>query len=76
MKLIDILDILNINAIYVNTDLTSGCYNDGKQVQFCYSFFPNVAPGFKIVENITNPVYLPISLTNFRYSIYLANRSE
>jgi len=35
---------------------------NGKTQNTIYSFFPNVLPGYKIVENPRNLVYLPIIL--------------
>ena len=50
--------ILNINSILVN--IVS--YVNGIEKPIIYSFFPNVSPGYKIIETPPSVVYLPITL--------------
>jgi hypothetical protein len=57
-----VVDILSINSILVNIDLISGSYVNGIAQPTIYSFFPNVSPGHKIVENPQNLIYLPVTL--------------
>ena len=54
------VNILNINSILVNIDIIGGSYVNGKTKNTIYSFFPDVSPGFKIIESPVNLVYLPI----------------
>ena len=54
------VNILNINSILVNIDIIDGSYVNGKTKNTIYSFFPDVSPGFKIIESPVNLVYLPI----------------
>ena len=56
------VNILIINSFLVNVDIISGCYLNGDRNPTIYSFFPNVAPGCKIIETPANLVYLPITL--------------
>ena len=44
------VNILSINSILVNVDIISGSYLNGVRNPTIYSFFPNVAPGYKIIE--------------------------
>jgi len=37
-------------------------YVNGRPRNTIYSFFQNVSPGYKIVENLRNLVYLPVIL--------------
>jgi len=46
----------------VNVDVIGGSYVNGRTKNTIYSFFPNVSPGYKIVENLRNLVYLPVIL--------------
>ena len=46
----------------VNVDIISGSYVNGSVKNTIYSFFPNVSPGYKIIETPVNLVYLPITL--------------
>ena len=54
-------NILTINSILVNMDIISGSYVNGSTRPTIYSFFPNVSPGYKIIENHHNLLYLPIT---------------
>ena len=56
----NVVNILSINSILVNTDIISGSYIHGTTKNTIYSFFPKVSPGYKIIE--TPVVYLPIIL--------------
>ena len=55
------VNILTINSILVNIDIISGTYVNGSTQSIIYSFFPNVSPGYKIIENPHNLRYLPIT---------------
>ena len=54
-----VVDILSVNSILVNLDIISGSYVNGIAQ---HTFFPNVSPGHKIVENPKTVIYLPITL--------------
>jgi len=58
----NIVDIMQINSILVNIDIIMGSYVNGSPSPTIYSFYPNVAPGYKIVER-PNPslIYYPLS---------------
>lgn len=58
----NIVNIKHVNSILVNIDIISGSYVNGTLQPVIYSFFPNVPPGYKIVENPKNLVYLPLIL--------------
>ena len=45
------VNILTINSILVNIDIISGSYVNGFTLLTIYSFFPDVFPGYKIIEN-------------------------
>ena len=57
----DMDNILIINNILVNIDIISGSYVNDSTEPTIYSFFPNVSPGYKIIENPHNLIYLPIT---------------
>ena len=50
-----------INSILVNIDIISGSYVYDSTQPAIYSFFPDVSPGFKIIENLHNLLYLLIT---------------
>ena len=58
----NVVNILSVNSLYVNTDIIAGSNVNGSQRNTIYSFFPNVSPGYKIVETPVNLVYLPVVL--------------
>src|SRR5271165_4741824 len=57
-----IVDIIQVNSILVNIDIIMGSYVNGSSSPAIYSFYPNVAPGYMIVER-PNPslIYYPVS---------------
>ena len=57
----NMVNILTINSILVNIDIISGSYVNGSTQPTIYSFFPDVSPGYKIIENPHNLLYLPIT---------------
>ena len=66
------VNILSINSILVNIDIIAGSYVNGKTKNTIYSFFPDVSPGFKIIESPVNLVYLPLltdTIQNLNLSI-------
>ena len=58
----NVINILSINSLLVNLDIISGSYVNSSSQNTIYSFFPDVSPGYKIVESSINLVYLPITL--------------
>ena len=53
--------ILTIKSILVNSDIISSSYVNGSTQPTIYSFFPDVSPWYKIIENPHNLLYLPIT---------------
>jgi hypothetical protein len=71
-----IVDIIQINSILVNIDIIMGSYVDGSSSPAIYSFYPNVAPGYKIVEK-PNPslIYYPVSKNDIsRMRVWLTDQ--
>ena len=58
----NVVNILSINSLLVNLDIVSGSYVNSSTQNTIYSFFPNVSPGYKIMESPINLVYLPVTL--------------
>ena len=59
-----LVNIAPLNSILVNCIVIEGSYLNGEQKPILYAFTPNVPPGYRIVENIYSPVFLPISIHN------------
>lgn len=66
------VQIIAVDSILINIDVVSGAYVGGTQKPIIYSFFPNVGPGFKIIEVPRNLVYLRMNrkqIANMRVRI-------
>ena len=57
----NMVNILTINSILVNIDIISDSYVNGSTQPTIFSFFPNVSLVYKIIENLHNLIYLPIT---------------
>jgi len=60
------VNILKVNTILVHCDVVGGSVVNGQSHPTIYSFFPNVSPGFKIVESPYNLIYLPVTTRTIR----------
>ena len=58
----NIVNIVSVNSLRVTRDII-GSYSNGSTENIIYSFFPNVGPGYKIIEVPVNLVYLPLTLS-------------
>ena len=57
----NMVNILTINSILVNIYIIAGSYVNGFTQPKIYSFFPDISPGYKIIENRHNLIYLTIT---------------
>ena len=57
----NMVNSLTINSILINIDIISGSYVNGSTQPTIYSFFPDVSPEYKIIENPHNLLHLPIT---------------
>ena len=70
------VNILTINSILINIDIISGSYFIDSTQPIIYSFFSDVSPGYKIVENPHNLLCLPItSDTNHSITIWVSDQN-
>ena len=73
----NIVNILTINSILVNIDIISVSYVNDSTQPTIYSFFPDVSPGYKIIENPHNLLYLPITAeTIHKITIWLTDQNR
>ena len=54
-----LVNIMSVNSILVHCNIIHYSYIRGVQAPVVYNFFPNVAPGLKILEAPSNLIYLP-----------------
>ena len=70
------VNILTINSILVNIDIISGSYVNGFTQPTIDSFFQDVSPGYKIIENPHSLLYLPITADTFHsITIWLTDQN-
>lgn len=66
-----IVNIQIINSVRVNCDLVAGSYHNDKPSHTIYEFSPAVGPGFKIIEQPVNLIYLPINRKTMIGSLHI-----
>lgn len=72
-----IVNILTVNTVFINCDVINNSYNNGVLAPVVYSFFPPVPPGFKIVQNVENPIYLPVNKTQINnITVWLTDQNN
>ena len=72
----NLVNILTLNSILVNIDIISGSYVNGSTQTTIYLFFPDVSPGYKIIENPDNLLYLPTTATTIHsITIWLTDQN-
>lgn len=57
------IQISKVNTIQIKLNIVSGSYINGVPSNCLYKCFISTPPGFRIVENINNPIYLPVNTT-------------
>ena len=54
--------IMSVNSILVHCNIIHSLYMRGVQAPAVYNFFPNAAPGQRILEAPSNLIYLPVTV--------------
>jgi hypothetical protein len=57
----NIVNIMNVSSLRITSDIIGSSYSNGSAENIIFSFFPNVGPGYKIVELPVNLIYLPVT---------------
>ena len=57
-----IVNIMSVNSILVHCNIIHSSYMRGTQAPVVYNFFPNAAPGQKILEAPHNLIYLSVTV--------------
>lgn len=56
-----LVDINKVNAIDIVCNIVDGSYVNGEPSHILYHFYPNVAPGYKIIEVPEQKIYMPVN---------------
>ena len=56
------VNFMSVNSILVHCNIIHSSYVRGVQAPVVYNFFPNAAPGQKILEAPSNLIYLPVTV--------------
>jgi hypothetical protein len=56
-----VVDIFRINSIFVECNIASGSFLNGKASHTLYRFYPSSPAGYKLVETPTPVIYLPVT---------------
>ena len=62
MRVKNLINIMSVNSILVRCNIIHSSYMRGQQAPVVYNFFPNAAPGQKILEAPHNLIYLPVTV--------------
>jgi len=53
---------MKVNSVQIVCNISAGSYRNNTGEHILHIFFPNAAPGYKIVEVPSNIIYLPVSV--------------
>ncbi|KAL4088968.1 hypothetical protein QTP88_024046 [Uroleucon formosanum] len=72
-----LVNITKTNCIYIDSNLVMGSFVNGRQCHTIHEFYPNVPPGYKIIEVPTHFVFYPLNTTSITHaSIILKNQDN
>ena len=57
-----LVNIVSVNSILVHCNIIHSSYMRGTQAPIAYNFFPDAAPGQKILDAPHNLIYLPVTV--------------
>ena len=58
----NLVNIMSVNSILAHCNIIHFSYMGGTHAPVVYNFFPNAAPGQKILEAPHNLIYLPVTV--------------
>lgn len=57
----NVVDIFKVNSVHVDCNIATGSFINGRLAHTIFQFFPSVSAGFKIIEEPTPVIYLPVT---------------
>lgn len=58
------VNIMKVDVIRVECNIVRGSYDNGSESHVIHEFYPNVGPGYKIVEIPNTIIYLPVNVSS------------
>lgn len=58
------VNIMKVDVIRVECNIVRGSYDNGTESHVIHEFYPNVGPGYKIVEIPNTIIYLPVNVAS------------
>lgn len=72
-----VVNITKTNCIYIESNLATGSFINGKQCHTIHEFYPTVPPGYKIIEVPPHLVFYSLNSTSITHaSIILKNQND
>ena len=62
-----LVNIMNVNSILVHCDVIGASRVNGREEPVIYSFFPDAAPGDKIISEPKHLIYVPLTMNIISY---------
>lgn len=58
------VDIIKVNVIRIECNIVTGSFQNGTESHVMHEFYPQVPPGYKIVDTPPTIIYLPVKVKN------------
>lgn len=58
------VNIMKVDVIRVECNIVRGSFDNGRESHTVHEFYPNVGPGYKIVEIPNTIIYLPVNVSS------------
>lgn len=55
------VDIIKVNDVRIECNIASGSFENGQSSHTIYGFYPDVPPGYKLVQRPTTVIYYPVT---------------
>lgn len=56
------VDIIQVNMIQIECDKVTSSFQNGTESHIMHEFYPQVLPGYKIIDTLPTIIYLPVQV--------------